>query len=520
MTGLVHTRVLSLITCALVAATEVASAQPSAASERARLIQAAEEHERNGAHRACAETYLQLLELDPKAQRGDQFLYNAGHCFEEAREIGRAIQIFERLEKSFPKSPHTRKALVRIGSAAAAVANFEKAADAFERYARRYAGEKDAPQALANAITYRRALGHHKEARSNIESFVKNYKKKRNEESAAALFGLAEIYQSQGDRSKMVKAYRRYIRDFGRSGGKDRLLIAHARIGESLWKQSCIKAGADGSCVRVKRIVLAKPKEKVPRRCGSPSTVGVEVLPRNKRLVDAAKKEFAKVLALHRGGAIEKVTENRQAAARYWVGATRFYTAQEDFEELMSLQFPRDLDFSPTGPAKAKESERRFSKWLGEMSKQSKALQSRYTELATLKGAGLATWVVAATARAGQVSRHFSDALAFAEIPSSIRRGPYAEEGVKAYCDALKSAGAPLADQAAMAFAFGLEKSQNLNHSGPWTRLCERQLSRLLPEDFPPRREVHGEANAVGDIMTLEGLASDQEHHIRSDSSE
>lgn len=494
---------LALITCVLALSTGLASAQPSPA-ERARLRQAAEEHDRAGRFAACAAGYLELFELEPGSKRGDELLYNAGVCFEDDKQIGRAIEIFERLEKLFPKSTLVQKALVRIGSAAARVANFEKAAAVFERYARRYPGEKDAPQALQNATTYRRALGHRKQTIANIETFVKHYKKRLKEESASASFAMAGIHEEEKKSSKTVLAYQRYLREAGSRGGKDRLLIAHAKIGEALWKQSCIRANADGSCLRAKRKVLAKPGAEFPRRCGSSSIVDVEVLPRNKKLVREAQKHFAKVLALHRGGAIEKVAENRQAAARYWVGATRFYIAEESFEELLSLQFPRDLDFSPTRPEKAKKSERRFAEWLSEMSKGSQALHTRYEELSTLKGAGIADWTVAAIARAAQVSQRFSDSLDVAEIPASMRRGPHAREGVKAYCDALKMAGAPLTDRALMAYGMCLAKSQQLNHWNRWSRLCEKQLGILRPEDFPPPREIRGVANAVGDIMTLE----------------
>ena len=67
------------------------------------------------------------------------------------------------------------------------------------------------------------------------------------------------------DKDMVVKAYKRYIREIGKSGGSDRLLIASAKIGQIAWEQSC-KSTEDGACVRIKRERATRNRKKGKKR--------------------------------------------------------------------------------------------------------------------------------------------------------------------------------------------------------------------------------------------------------------
>jgi hypothetical protein len=54
------------------------------------------------------------------------------------------------------------------------------------------------------------------------------------------------------------------------------------------------------------------------------------------------------------------------------------------------------------------------------------------------------------------------------------------------------------------AYQHCLARSQELDHVGRWSGLCVRELARLRPDDFPLPREIHGEADAMGEVLTLE----------------
>lgn len=508
----------ALVTCALLGATSLASAQPSPEAEVIRLRLQAEAHEKRDEPIACAETYLTIDRQFPNAKGGDEVLYNAGVCFEDGKSVGHAIKTFGKLLARFPTSRLAPRARVRIGNAAASIANFERAAQAYEGYVRRHAGEKDAPDALADAITYRKALGHNKNAIDNIETFVRNYHRKLASESASALFASAAIYEGQGDTNKMVGAYKRYIKTMGKRGGVDRLVIANAKIGTALWEQSCSAAGEDDSCVRVVRRKMkfgrkikpgGKIKPALPTHCG-PDRNRVLVLPRSRRLSAEAKKYFERTLSLSQQGTRAAASAgpwpgaaDSAASARRWTEMARFYGQEEAFEALLSLRFPSNLDFDPRRKEKTRDSERRFSIWLKSMKERSMDLRKSYGEIGK-KSTGVSR--VAVLARAAQTSLHFTKQVQGAEIPISVRTGPYAKEGVDAYCSTLTSAAVPLEEEAIAAFAECLTLSRELDHFDRWSRLCERELATLRPEDFPLPAELHNASRAAGEVLSLTPL--------------
>ena len=86
-------------------------------------------------------------------------LYNAGVCFQDGRSVGAAILAFGKLQQYYPKSKLTAKAIARIGKAYGDVAFYEKAAEKYEEYAQKYAGEKDAREVMSDAVFFRKGNG-------------------------------------------------------------------------------------------------------------------------------------------------------------------------------------------------------------------------------------------------------------------------------------------------------------------------------------------------------------------------
>lgn len=474
----------------------------------------AEELEKKGRHIACGQAYLEIYELNNKAEGTDEVLYNGGVCFEDGKSIGLALGLYALLGKDYPDSQHNKKALVRMGSAFAAIAKYKSASEKYEEYAKRFGGEKDAANALKNAVTYRKGIGMDKEAIQNIENFVKKYKKKMKADASAAMFGLAGIYENQKNDEMVIKAYKRYIKEIGKSGGSDRLLIANAKIGEILWKQSC-KTEENGACVKTQReraIRGSKRKRRsgsaLPTQCGPESKIKLTVVGRDKRKSKEALKYFKTALSFVKKGAVKNAPDaGRKAAAIYWMAASRFYMIGPRYESFLSLKFPTKLDFDPRNKKKAADSAKRFSKWQTQKVKLAGDINKGYGEVKNITGGG-AAWAVAAAARVGQVTQNFSDALFTAEIPNSVRTGSFAEDKVDAYCDALTTAAAPLEDKSLEAYGFCLNLSTKLNWFNDWSRLCEKELGQIRPGDFPTATEYHGSADTAADITDRENLIS------------
>lgn len=478
------------------------------------MRKAAEQLEKDGRHILCGQAYLAIYNEAPDAEGMDEVLYNAGVCFEDGKSIGLAIRMYGILDKKFPKSTRNQKALVRMGSAYGSIAHYENAAKKYEDYAKRFGGEKDAPNALQNAVTYRKGIGHDKEAIANIEAFVKQYKKRLKNEAASAMFGLAGIYEKQGNTDAVIKAYKRYIKEIGKGGGADRLLIANAKIGELLWNQSCKVKENNGACVKIvrERATRRRGKRKkrrgvqLPTQCGPESKIKLTVLPRDKRRAKEARKFFNTALKQMKKGAIEKAPDpGRKAAAIYWMAASKFYLNGEDYEKFLAIKFPTKLNFSERNAKKAKDSLKRFTKWIEDKKKLAVKVNSTYEDVRNIKGGG-AAWAVAGAARIGQVSQNFADGLFTAEIPKDVRTGPYAEDGVDAYCDAVTEQAQPLENLSLNAFGFCLNLSTELNWFNDWSRLCEKELGQIRPADYPTATEFHGAPDGVAAITDTQNL--------------
>ena len=133
-----------------------------------------------------------------------------------------------------------------------------------------------------------------------------------------------------------------------------------------------------------------------------------------------------------------------------------------------------------------------------------KATSEKFKAVAEIKGGGQA-WRIAAAARTGQVFQNFAGSLYTAEVPKDQRTGPYAEDAWDAYCDQLTTEAGPLEEVSIKSFGFCLEKSTELNWFNRWSKLCEKELGQIRPQDYPTASEVHGAADNVATIVDFQG---------------
>ena len=97
------------------------------------------------------------------------------------------------------------------------------------------------------------------------------------------------------------------------------------------------------------------------------------------------------------------------------------------------------------------------------------------------------TVATAAVARLGQLALGFADALYTTEVPVAIRTD---ESAYEACCDALTAVAEPLDQRAVDGFTACLQVSTALGWSSTWSPLCERELGRLRPDQFPVAAEL------------------------------
>jgi hypothetical protein len=214
----------------------------------------------------------------------------------------------------------------------------------------------------------------------------------------------------------------------------------------------------------------------------------------------AASKEFAKVG--------EK--DENAAGARYWYALGKMAEADVVFEKYLDIRFPTNLNFgdgSPEKKAMKEKAQKKFNDWFVGKTKSGGDATKKYEAVLGIKDNANS---IAAAARLGQVTQNFSDQLFTAEIPAEVRKSQMiegydlAQDKVDAYCDALTTAAEPLAEQSLKAYGVCLGKSTELGWFSEWSKLCERELGQIKPEEFPTASEIRGDSDLNAPVVAAE----------------
>jgi tetratricopeptide (TPR) repeat protein len=454
---------------------------------------------------ACGDAFLDVynneVKVEPNLHDGDVLLYNAGVCYEEGKSLGAAMLVYQMLEKLYPVSTHTAHAIVRLGNVYATTAFYREASQKYEDYAKKYAGEDDAYAALDHAVTFRKGVGDDQRAIDDTNLFIAKFGAKRPAMAAAAFYSLNAIYDKLGDPDKIVEHLRAYIARYGDKGGADKVVIAYSKIGQALWQKSCPVKAVDGSCVRVVRqqAIARRAKTKAPLACSDETKIKVTVVPRDERTVREAMAALDKSIGEldRRGGKLD----GDQRGAQYYYAMAKLVKAEREYEKYLAIEMPTGLDFDKNKPAIAAASKKRFEGWFAHKRELGGAAHKQYEAIIALNDGATA---IASAARNGQIAQNFSGQLFRAEIPAAVRTGPFAEEATTEYCDVLTKVAEPLEAEALNDYQGCLATSQKLGWFSDYSRLCERELGQLRPDQFPTATELRPEPAEMAQISEVE----------------
>jgi tetratricopeptide (TPR) repeat protein len=513
-----------------------------------------EEMEKDNKYKEAALLYQNLAAEFPEDPRIDEVYYNAAVNFEKSKLIGAAITMRQALIKVKPDSTLAKKAIYLIGRNYQDIAAFEAAAENFETFATKFPGEKEASTALFTASFFRRGLGENDKAIEDTNQFTKIYgpRKEFTDRAAGVQFYQYQIFEQQKDKERLKKHFAEYLKNWGSKGGVDRQVIAHVKLGEILWKDSCPQAGVNGACIELIRTraggaaraaAMAKKKEKgkkgrkkganLPPQCGPETKSKIVVHDRKPAAMKDALTHFAEALKLFKGGAADKNVPGKDEAERtarvndmnYYAAEARMMQGDLEYEKFLKMQIPDKLDFSPAPPdasparkkladKKIEESKKKFKGWVEGKTKQLQLAQKVYQGVILFKQAH---WAIAASARIGQLFQDFSGQLYTAPVPKAgnapagLEQAEWEQLFHDAYCDQMTDTAEPLENKAIEGLGTCLNKSTELSWFNEWSQLCEGELNQIKPNEYPLASEIRAEPGYVAlrtdraEVQSLEG---------------
>lgn len=463
-----------------------------------------------------AEAYLALhSRLDADDHRGPVALYNATQCFEAAALWPEAARTYERLLALYPNDEHVPTSLSNLASINFAVARYEDAARYGELYAARYPKDRQhTPNHLHNAYLARVGLDQRVKALADLDAletlYIVDYP-----EMAARYFWLRREFLTRDD--ERLEHAETYLKRHGKRGGRDRLIVAEAVIGQLEWQRTCKRALVGEACITMSREMPARaasgrPKGKAHPTCAEPSMVRITVLPRAQKPAEHAQRYLHAVIKM--AGDRLMIPEDDRPRQQAFTDAFAMATvlhADRGFEELLALvQALRELPAEDPQAAlllaqiarAADELERTYTKvvtWeyrVPEPSPRGREWLARGPDDDVTTPIRSVIWAIAATARIAQIAEARADALPLRTVDlRTLKVDPRATAGrspLEHHCHGIRTDTAALRSAAQAAYERCLALSTSTGTFTPFSRLCEEALYRRDPARFPKLAEFVG----------------------------
>ena len=410
---------------------ELLQAHPELRDDLARVVEQSafklvEELQRAGRLPAAAEAYVAFATEWPQSKLAPTALHNAAVSLAEAHATARAIEVREQLAQRYPSHPLAAKALAANAQDWAATLDFDRAAEAWERYhaewrkqrtARKAAGgpeyeEQVARDGLFDAGVLREGLGQLRRAEQDRLAFLASWPEAR--EAPQVFLSLADLAAREGNSAKEARLLREYQKKHARSA--DDWLAAQHRI--------------------------ARGAERRGDAAG-------------------ARRAWAEALAYARG---KKVGERGMPA----VAQARLLALDADFRAYDRLALGGDG--------------RRLDAQVKEKARKLEALRHAYTEVVNLK---VPEPAVCALERVGQAYQHFAKALLAAPVPRGLRKEPRL---VEEYRKQLASFAEAPEKKGLEGLELAVAKARELGVENRCARDAAAALAQARPEEVPLER--------------------------------
>ncbi len=212
--------------------------------------------------------------------------------------------------------------------------------------------------------------------------------------------------------------------------------VSAVTLAAARWDSSCKRAGPLG-CLTLRRVAR--------KNSCQPFVDTLQFAGRKRSKAKQAAAQLAEALE-DLGTAPAEAEDDAVAAAR---AQALFLQGEASLEAFAQLKVPSGLTFSEKNRKRKKKSEERFVEYMRQANTLVDNTSAMYQRVIALpEQAANTRWRAAAVARISRVHWIFASQLYGIQIPPDIRTGPYAEDAVAAFCDALANVADRLAARA------------------------------------------------------------------------
>ncbi len=174
----------------------------------------AQELSQAGKKTEAANEMMRFVKEFPKHEKAPIALFNAAAITEEAEQTERAIELYESLIATYPKTQQATEAHFVLGALYESQTDFETAATWFEKMAS-FPEVEQMADALYNAGSIRGALEQYDQAVKIYETYVQKFPNTK--DASDLMFTIADYQIKLGRYNDAQKTYDRYVQKYGKS---------------------------------------------------------------------------------------------------------------------------------------------------------------------------------------------------------------------------------------------------------------------------------------------------------------
>ncbi len=198
----------------------------------------------------AAETYIRLVDQDPKGEVADKALFNAAVAFEKVKRFDSASRAYQRIFDNYPKSALAPKALFRVGVNAEKGFSFDEAVAAYDALATRYPNSEDRADAMYNQAVVLEHMQRYADAAAAFRRYATTFKNRP--DAGEVFFRSALVFAKMEAWEKVVATLNDFLRAYRTDRSqRERLVEAHMRIGDAETERNRSRAALDAykACV-------------------------------------------------------------------------------------------------------------------------------------------------------------------------------------------------------------------------------------------------------------------------------